>query len=104
MGTPGKEKKSKKSKTPSKSDGGSGGVSGSGSGGGSGGGSGAEASLLGARQLAGDFEIPAAAAGVPLETKDWPLLLKGYDRLNVLSAHFTPIPAGTAPLRRPIKE
>jgi H/ACA ribonucleoprotein complex subunit 4 len=102
MGTPGKEKKSKKSKTPSKSDGGSGaGGAGGGSGGGSGG---AAASLLGARQLAGDFEIPAAAAGVPLETKDWPLLLKGYDRLNVLSAHFTPIPAGTAPLRRPIKE
>jgi H/ACA ribonucleoprotein complex subunit 4 len=35
--------------------------------------------------------------------KDWPLLLKNYDKMNVLSTHYTPIPAGSTPLKRPLK-
>ncbi len=35
-----------------------------------------------------------------LDTADWPLLLKGYDRLNVRTSHYTPIPAGCSPLKR----
>jgi hypothetical protein len=33
-----------------------------------------------------------------------PLLLKNYDKLNVRTGHYTPIPAGHTPLRRPLKD
>lgn len=39
-----------------------------------------------------------------LDTTQWPLLLKNYDKLNVRSYHYTPIPVGNSPLNRPIKE
>ncbi|CAO2815332.1 unnamed protein product [Amaranthus hypochondriacus] len=38
------------------------------------------------------------------DSSQWPILLKNYDRLNVRTAHFTPIPAGYSPLTRPIVE
>ena len=34
---------------------------------------------------------------------DWPLLLKDYDKLLVRSGHYTPIPAGSSPLKRDLK-
>merc|ERR1712072_482642 len=37
-----------------------------------------------------------------LDTSKWPLLLKFYDRLNVRTGHYTPIEAGSAPLKRDI--
>eukprot|EP00345_Euplotes_harpa_P017191 CAMPEP_0168350946 /NCGR_PEP_ID=MMETSP0213-20121227/21491_1 /TAXON_ID=151035 /ORGANISM="Euplotes harpa, Strain FSP1.4" /LENGTH=398 /DNA_ID=CAMNT_0008361529 /DNA_START=6 /DNA_END=1198 /DNA_ORIENTATION=+ len=37
-------------------------------------------------------------------TEDWPLLLKGYDKLNVKTGHFTPLPEGFSPIARPIDE
>ncbi|KAF0911981.1 hypothetical protein E2562_012792 [Oryza meyeriana var. granulata] len=40
----------------------------------------------------------------PLDTSAWPLLLKNYDRLNVRTGHYTPLPAGHSPLKRPIAE
>ena len=39
-----------------------------------------------------------------LDTSQWPLLLKNYDKLNVRSYHYTPIPVGNSPFNRPIKE
>nr|XP_022341890.1 H/ACA ribonucleoprotein complex subunit 4-like [Crassostrea virginica] len=39
-----------------------------------------------------------------LDTSQWPLLLKNFDKLNVRTAHYTPIPAGYSPLKRPIQE
>jgi H/ACA ribonucleoprotein complex subunit 4 len=39
-----------------------------------------------------------------LDTTEWPLLLKNYDKLNVRSYHYTPIPVGNSPLNRPLKE
>lgn len=42
--------------------------------------------------------------GPRLNSKDWPLLLKDYDKMNVLSTHYTPIPSGSTPLKRPLKE
>ncbi|KAL7671464.1 hypothetical protein ACOME3_006360 [Neoechinorhynchus agilis] len=40
-----------------------------------------------------------------LNSDDWPLLLKGFDRLNIRTNHFTPLPeSGCSPLMRPIKE
>ncbi|SJL05773.1 probable Centromere/microtubule-binding protein cbf5 [Armillaria ostoyae] len=37
-----------------------------------------------------------------LDTSQWPLLLKNYDKLLVRSGHFTPIPAGCVPLKRDV--
>ena len=34
---------------------------------------------------------------------EWPLLLKDYDKLLVRSGHYTPIPAGSSPLKRDLK-
>jgi len=39
-----------------------------------------------------------------VDTSTWPLLLKGYDKLNVRTGHYTPIPAGHPPLKRPFGE
>jgi len=38
------------------------------------------------------------------DTSSWPLLLKNYDKLNVRTNHYTPIPKGYSPLNRPIEE
>lgn len=35
-----------------------------------------------------------------IDTSQWPLLLKNYDKLLVRSSHFTPIPTGVSPLKR----
>ena len=32
------------------------------------------------------------------------LVLQNFDKLNVRTAHYTPIPAGCSPLQRPIEE
>ncbi|VDI07237.1 Hypothetical predicted protein [Mytilus galloprovincialis] len=39
-----------------------------------------------------------------LDTSQWPLLLKNFDKLNIRTAHYTPIPSGSSPLKRPIEE
>ena len=39
-----------------------------------------------------------------LDTSNWPLLLKNYGNLLVRTGHFTPIPCGHSPLKRPIQE
>lgn len=39
-----------------------------------------------------------------LDTSSWPLLLKNYSKLLVRTGHFTPIPSGNSPLKRPIQE
>lgn len=39
-----------------------------------------------------------------LDTSDWPLLLKNFDRLNVRTNHYTPLPVGSSPLQRPLSE
>ncbi|CAF4388538.1 unnamed protein product, partial [Rotaria sp. Silwood2] len=49
------------------------------------------------------FVEPSTTAG-KLNTADWPLLLKNFDRLNIRSNHYTPIAAGCSPLQRPIED
>ncbi|RDX68086.1 H/ACA ribonucleoprotein complex subunit 4, partial [Mucuna pruriens] len=39
-----------------------------------------------------------------IDTSQWPILLKNYDRLNVRTGHYTPIPSGYSPLKRPLAE
>ncbi|KZS96032.1 putative rRNA pseudouridine synthase [Sistotremastrum niveocremeum HHB9708] len=55
-----------------------------------------------AAQVDQDFKISSQDSTPALDTSQWPLLLKNYDKLLVRSAHFTPIPAGCAPLKRDI--
>jgi hypothetical protein len=51
-----------------------------------------------------DFLIKPDKSAPALDTSKWPLLLKNYDKLNVRTGHYTPIPAGYTPLRRPIRD
>ncbi|EGO03325.1 hypothetical protein SERLA73DRAFT_83244 [Serpula lacrymans var. lacrymans S7.3] len=53
-------------------------------------------------QLNGEYSIKSEAAQPKLDTSQWPLLLKHYDKLLVRSSHFTPIPSGSSPLKRDI--
>ncbi len=39
-----------------------------------------------------------------MDTSKWPLLLKNYDQLHVRTGHYTPIPSGNSPLKRPFNE
>ncbi|TKA28967.1 Centromere/microtubule-binding protein cbf5 [Salinomyces thailandicus] len=50
-----------------------------------------------------DMVIKPEAITPQLDTSDWPLLLRNWDRLLVRTGHFTPIPAGCTPLRRDLK-
>jgi H/ACA ribonucleoprotein complex subunit 4 len=51
-----------------------------------------------------DFVIMPSSKTPKLDTSGWPLLLKNYDQLNVRTSHFTPLPMGTSPLKRPLAE
>jgi len=51
-----------------------------------------------------EFIIKPTNVVPKLDTSKWPLLLKNYDRLNVRTGHYTPIPCGSAPLKRSLKE
>ena len=55
-----------------------------------------------AAQVSGDYSIKTEETTPKLDTSQWPLLLKNYDKLLVRSAHFTPIPQGCSPLKRDI--
>jgi H/ACA ribonucleoprotein complex subunit 4 len=39
-----------------------------------------------------------------IDTSKWPLLLKNYDALHVRTAHYTPLPNGSSPLKRSLTE
>ena len=51
-----------------------------------------------------EFVIKPSEEGPIIKSEDWPLLLKNYHKMNVLSTHYTPITAGSTPLKRPLKE
>ncbi|KAK1228377.1 centromere/microtubule-binding protein cbf5 [Marasmius sp. AFHP31] len=53
-------------------------------------------------QIQGDYAIKPESKVPQLDTSQWPLLLKNYDKLLVRSSHFTPIPSGCSPLKRDI--
>lgn len=38
------------------------------------------------------------------DTSDWPILLQNFEKLNIKSSHYTPIPNGSNPEKREIKE
>lgn len=59
---------------------------------------------LEAQQRKDDFQIQPNNEKTTLDTSDWPLLLKNYDKLNQRTGHYTPIPSGCSPLKRPIAD
>jgi H/ACA ribonucleoprotein complex subunit 4 len=52
----------------------------------------------------GDFSIKPETVTPKIDTSKWPLLLKNYDQLHIRSSHYTPIPCGSSPLKRPLEE
>lgn len=59
---------------------------------------------LGDIQCEGNFFVAPSTEPATLNCKDWPLLLKNIDRLNVRTNHYTPIASGSSPLQREIRE
>ncbi|GAB2289706.1 centromere/microtubule-binding protein cbf5 [Dionaea muscipula] len=51
-----------------------------------------------------DFMIKPQSLTPSIDTSQWPILLKNYDRLNVRTGHYTPLPSGYSPLKRPLAE
>ncbi|XP_023877025.1 H/ACA ribonucleoprotein complex subunit 4 [Quercus suber] len=51
-----------------------------------------------------DFMIKPQNFTPSIDTSQWPILLKNYDRLNVRTGHYTPLPCGYSPLKRPIDQ
>uniref|UniRef100_A0A803VUC8 H/ACA ribonucleoprotein complex subunit DKC1 n=1 Tax=Ficedula albicollis TaxID=59894 RepID=A0A803VUC8_FICAL len=57
-----------------------------------------------------DFLIKPESRVAQLDTSQWPLLLKNFDKLNVdrklnvRTAHYTPLPSGSNPLKREISD
>lgn len=51
-----------------------------------------------------DYLIKPQNFSPSINTSDWPILLKNYDRLNVRTGHYTPLPSGFSPLKRPLLE
>lgn len=54
-------------------------------------------------QRSGDYAIKSESSAPKLDTSQWPILLKNYDKLIARTAHFTPIPQGCSPLKRDLK-
>ncbi|KAG6643162.1 hypothetical protein CIPAW_09G191400 [Carya illinoinensis] len=52
----------------------------------------------------GDFMIKPQSFTPSIDTSQWPILLKNYDRLNVRTGHYTPLPSGYSPLKRPLEQ
>lgn len=63
-----------------------------------------ESTDLGDIQASNSFQIASSDKIAKLETSEWPLLLKNFDRMNIRTNHYTPMPFGTSPLNRDIKE
>jgi hypothetical protein len=62
------------------------------------------ASASSSAAAAGAHVLAPERAAAKVDTSAWPLLLKGYDKLNVRTGHYTPIPSGHPPLKRPFGE
>lgn len=61
-----------------------------------------KAATLGDVQATADFAIKPTTVTPPLDTSQWPVLLKNYDKLNVRTGHYTPCEEGYSPLKRPL--
>lgn len=62
-----------------------------------------EMAVVPAKDQEVDYIIKPEASTPVVDTSDWPLLLRNYNRLLVRTGHFTPIPVGCTPLKRDLK-
>ncbi|XP_057784147.1 H/ACA ribonucleoprotein complex subunit 4 [Salvia miltiorrhiza] len=51
-----------------------------------------------------DFLIKPQSFTPAIDTSQWPILLKNYEKLNVRTGHYTPLPNGYSPLKRPLAD
>ena len=51
-----------------------------------------------------DYNIKPESKEAKIDTSNWPLLLKNFDKLLVRSYKYTPINAGSSPTQRPLEE
>uniref|UniRef100_A0AC35TLZ9 PUA domain-containing protein n=1 Tax=Rhabditophanes sp. KR3021 TaxID=114890 RepID=A0AC35TLZ9_9BILA len=54
-------------------------------------------------QHTNEFQIAPSNDVGKLNGEDWPLLLKNFDKMNVRTNHYTPLPEGCSPLQRSLK-
>jgi H/ACA ribonucleoprotein complex subunit 4 len=54
--------------------------------------------------MAEEPHLPTNVESTVPDTSQWPLLLKNFSQLLCRSGHFTPLPSGHSPLKRPIRE
>ncbi|PSN54784.1 H/ACA ribonucleoprotein complex subunit 4 [Blattella germanica] len=59
---------------------------------------------LGEQQLITDYHLESSEKVEPLDTSDWPLLLKNFSKLCCRTNHYTPLPCGASPLKREITD
>ncbi|KAH9498834.1 H/ACA ribonucleoprotein complex subunit dkc1 [Bulinus truncatus] len=59
---------------------------------------------IGELQRSETFLLGPSAKAEKLDTSHWPLLLKNFDKLNQRTNHYTPVPAGSSPLKRNTEE
>ncbi|XP_066948073.1 H/ACA ribonucleoprotein complex subunit DKC1 isoform X1 [Macrobrachium rosenbergii] len=50
------------------------------------------------------FIKPSELPAKEIDASEWPLLLKNFDKLNVRTNHYTPLPHGCSPLKRSLQE
>ncbi|EDQ93110.1 uncharacterized protein MONBRDRAFT_17370 [Monosiga brevicollis MX1] len=55
-------------------------------------------------QQSADFLIEPSRVKPTLDASKWPLLLKNFNELNIRTSHYTPLPNGCSPLKRPIHD
>ncbi|KJH50264.1 putative rRNA pseudouridine synthase [Dictyocaulus viviparus] len=58
---------------------------------------------VGEVQHQGTFHLKPSSAEPSLNSEEWPLLLKNFDKMNVRTNHYTPLPEGCSPLKRDIR-
>ncbi|CAM8955169.1 unnamed protein product [Rhodiola kirilowii] len=51
-----------------------------------------------------DFLIKPQAYTPSIDSSEWPILLKNFDKLNIRTGHYTPLNSGHTPLKRPLAE
>ncbi|KAF6040692.1 DKC1 [Bugula neritina] len=59
---------------------------------------------VGELQRTEQFMIGPSKQAESLNTAEWPLLLKNFDKLNVRTGHYVPCASGWSPLKRPLDE
>lgn len=63
-----------------------------------------KAESIGKIQQEKEFALESSNKKATLNSEDWPLLLKNFDKLNIRTNHYTPLPNGSSPLNRSIEE